>query len=197
MPIANPVAARWDAMVRAVDRELRARLEAFLKPFYQDIDGVSRFDDVERIARIARRLYAPPDDRAFELLLLFHRLGRWLEKMGNLSRTLLAVGGLGESELLATAASIRRIDDPVTDAERAIAAAVMIDSAGVRGLTEQFARARREGNSLMDVVRAAMSDVAAPEWLSPQAVEWLHVRREARREVCRKLFEESSLDDLA
>ena len=177
-----------------MDRDLRLRLETFLRPFYQDLDGASRFDDVERIARIARKLYVPDenDARPFELLLLFHRLGPWLEKVGNLSRTLLGVPGLTEAELRQTAAAIRRLGAPVTPAERAVAAAVLIDSAGVRGLTELFGRARREGNSLMDVLRAALSDVTVPEWLSPQAEEWLHERREARREVCRKLLEELS-----
>lgn len=181
------------------------QLETFLRPFYQDLDGASRFDDVERIARIARKLYVPAehedesDTRAFELLLLFHRLGPWLEKVGNLSRTLLGVPGLTETELRQTAAAIRRLAvsgmAPVTDAERAIAAAVLIDDAGVRGLTEQFGRARREGNSLMDVLRAALSDVTVPEWLPPHAEEWLQARREARREVCRKLLEELAMED--
>jgi hypothetical protein len=174
-----------------MDRDLRRRLETFLRPFYQDLDGASRFDDVERIARIARQLHPAPDDaRAFELLLLFHRLGKWLEKVGHLSRTLLGVSGLTEDELRRTAASIRRLDAPVTPAERAVAAAVLIDGAGVRGLTELFGRARREGNSLMDVLRAALSDVALPEWLPEGAEEMLHARREARREVCRMLLEE-------
>ena len=177
-----------------MDRDLRLRLETFLRPFYQDLDGASRFDDVERIARIAHKLHIPDEGeaRAFELLLLFHRLGPWLEKVGNLSRTLLGVPGLTETELRQTAAAIRRLDAPVTPAERAVAAAVLIDGAGVRGLTELFGRARREGNSLMDVLRAALSDVAVPEWLPPKAEEWLHERREARREVCRKLLEELS-----
>lgn len=168
-------------------------LEAFLKPLYQDLDGVSRIDDVERIARIARKLYAPAeatDARAFELLLLFHRLGKWLERVGNLSRTLLAVPGVTEQELRQTAASIRRLDEPVTEAERAVAAAILIDGAGVRGLTEHFARARREGNSTMDVLRAALSEVSVPDWLPPRAEELLHARREARRGVCRRLLEE-------
>lgn len=182
-----------------MDRDLRQRLETFLRPFYQDLDGASRFDEVERVAAIARRLYRPAtaeEARAFDLLLLFHRLGRWLEKVGNLSRTLLGVAGLTETELRQTAASIRRLETPATEAERAIAAALLIDAAGVRGLTEQFARAKREGNSLMDVLRATLSDAAVPEWLSSQAEEWLYTRREARREVCRKLLEELALDDL-
>lgn len=180
-----------------MDRELRLRLETFLRPFYQDLDGASRFDDVERIARIARKLYTPPDAeaRAFELLLLFHRLGTWLEKVGNLSRTLLGVAGLTDAELRQTATAIRRLDAPATDAERAVAAAILIDGAGVRGLTELFGRARREGNSLMDVLRASLSDVAVPEWLPPHAERWLHARREARREVCRRLLEEIAMED--
>jgi hypothetical protein len=179
-----------------MERDLRLRLETFLRPFYQDLDGASRFDDVERIARIARKLYTPPgmEARPFELLLLFHRLGTWLEKVGNLSRTLLGVPGLTDTELRQTAASIRRLETPVTDAERAVAAAVVIDGAGVRGLTELFGRARREGNSLMDVLRASLSDVAVPEWLPPHAEEWLHARREARREVCRRLLEELAME---
>jgi hypothetical protein len=179
----------------SLDRELRQRLESFLRPLYQDLDGISRVEDVERIAAIARRLYPAPD-RSFELLLLFHRLGRWLDKVGNLSRTVLAVGGLSEVELRRTAASIARLDDPESEAERAVAAAVMIDSAGVRGLTELFTRARREGSSLMDVLRAALSDVATPDWLPAQAEEWLHARREARREVCKRLLDELDLSDL-
>lgn len=173
-------------------------LDAYLRPLYQDLDGASRLDEVERIAAIARRLYTPPpgEARAFELLLRFHRLGRWLEKVGNLSRTVLAVKGVTEEELRRTAASIARLDEPVTQAERAVAAAVLIDGAGVRGLTEHFTRARREGNSLMDVLRAALSDVAVPEWISPRAEEWLYARREMRRQTCRRILEELQLDDL-
>jgi hypothetical protein len=180
-----------------MDRQLRQQLETFLRPYYQDLDGASRFDDVERIAKIARRLHSPSGDeeaRSFELLLLFHRLGPWLQKVGHLSRTLLGVPGLTEAELRQTAASIRRLESPQTNAERAVAAAVLIDGAGVRGLTELFGRARREGNSLMDVLRASLSDVEVPDWLPPGAEEWLHARREARREVCRKLLEELAGD---
>lgn len=172
-------------------------LDEFLRPLYQDLDGASRLGEVERIAAIARRLYtpAPGDAPTFELLLRFHRLGRWLEKVGNLSRTVLTAG-VPENELRRTAASIARLAQPVTESERAVAAAVLIDEAGVRGLTELFTRARREGNSLMDVLRAALSDVDVPEWLPPRAEEWLHMRREARRELCRKVLQELQMEDL-
>ncbi|HET7434953.1 MAG TPA: hypothetical protein VFN10_09610 [Thermoanaerobaculia bacterium] len=181
-----------------MDADLRRRLDSFLRPLYQDLDGASRMEEVERIARIARALYTPADataTRAFELLLLFHRLGRWLDKVGNLSRTLL-VTGLHEDELRATAASIRRLDEPVSEAERAVAAAVLLDESGVRGLTDRLMHARREGSTALDVVRAAMSDVEVPEWLPARARPWLHARREARREVCRRLFAELAGEDL-
>ena len=65
-----------------------------------------------------------------------------------------------------------------------------VDPAAVRGLIEQFTRARREGNSPMDVLRAALSDVLVPDWLPRAAVELLHERRERRRELCRAYLDE-------
>jgi hypothetical protein len=170
-------------------------LRSFLRPLYQDLDGASRFDDVERVSAIARRLYAPStDERSFELLLLFHGLGRWLEKVGNLSRAVLTTG-LSEGELRATAASIRRLEDPSSDAERAVAAALLIDSAGVRGLAEKLARSRREGSSVLDVVRNELADAIEPAWLPENARAWLASRYEARREFCRRILGEFGLEE--
>jgi len=163
---------------------------AYLRPLYQDLDGVSRMDDVERIARIARQLYDVDDDADFELLLLFHRLGNWLEKVGNLTRTSLATG-ISEARLHRVAASIRRLDDPQSDAERAVAAAAIIDAAGVRGLAERLTRARREGLTIDDVARAELHEVAVPEWFSAKARVMLMERTEARHEVCRQILGES------
>jgi hypothetical protein len=169
-------------------------LRSFLRPLYQDLDGASRFDDVERVAAIARRLYEPVDDRSFELLLLFHGLGRWLEKVGNLSRAVLTTG-IAEGELRAIAASIRRLDDPSNDAERAVASALLIDAAGVRGFAERLSRSRREGSSVQDVVRNALADSVVPPWVPASAREWMARRYEARREVCRRILAELALED--
>lgn len=162
------------------------RLDAFLRPLYQDLDGVSRLEEAERVARIARRL-APPS-RELELLLRFQVLGSWLEKVGHLSRVVLTVPEVSESELRRTAASIRRLDAPTTEAERAVAAAVLIDGAGVRGLAERFGRARREGSSLLDVAREEEPPI--PEWLSEQARALLLERRARRAAFCRAVLEE-------
>jgi len=167
-------------------------LRAFVAPLYQDLDGLSRIEEIDRISSIARRLY--DGDPHFELLLLFQGLGNWLEKVGNLSRTVLATG-ISESGLRATAASIRRLSDPTTDAERALAAAILIDSAGVRGLADRFARARREGQSMMDVVRDVLADSWIPEWMPQRGRTWLECRYESRREMCRRLLEEMELED--
>jgi len=176
----------------------RQRLESFLRPLYQDLDGASRFEEIERVATIARRLHVPSnedDARHFELLLLFHGLGRWLEKVGNLSRAVLTVG-VSEGDLRNTANAIRRLDAPCTDAEQAVAAALLIDGAGVRGFAERLARSRREGSSVLDVVRNALADVAEPEWLPESARAWLSQRREGRREMCQRILTEVSLEDL-
>lgn len=164
-------------------------LRAFLAPLYQDLDGISRFEEIDRISSIARRLHAPDDPRFFELLLLFHGLGNWLEKVGNRSRTALATG-LPDAELRAISAAIRRLDDPQTDAERAVAAAILIDSSGVRGLAERFARARREGQSMMDVVRDALAESWIPAWMPEPGRAWLERRHAVRREFCRAFLEE-------
>ena len=165
-------------------------LQSFVRPLYQDLDGASRFDAIERVAAIARRLYGK-SDRDFELLLLFHGLGKWLDKIGNLSRTALATG-LSEDDLRRIAASIHRLGAPVSDAERAVASAILIDGAGVRGLAERLSRARREGQSVADVVRAVLADVETPEWLSQAARPLLEARRERRREFCRAILEETN-----
>lgn len=179
----------------SMDPELRRRLETFLKPLYQDLDGVSRWDDVQRVDRIARKLHKPDDGRSFELLLLFHGLGRWLEKVGNISRTALAVGGLTEEDLRQTAASIRNLQSPTTDAERAVAGAILIDRSGVRGLAQRLSTARREGRSLLDVVRDAVAESWVPEWMPESGRPWLERRLEARRRVCREILDELEIRD--
>ena len=154
----------------------------FLRPLYQDLDGVSHFDEVERIGAIARSLYNS-NDPTFERLIFFHKLGRWLQKVGNLSRAALATG-IAEADLRRTAASIARLDDPQTEAERAVAAAILIDAAGPRGLAERFARARREGKSVVEVAQVAMSENDAPDWMNEKARAMLAEKRKKRNEVC-------------
>ncbi|HEV7920255.1 MAG TPA: hypothetical protein VGR02_05635 [Thermoanaerobaculia bacterium] len=163
------------------------RLDAFLRPLYQDLDGVSRLDEAERVARIARRL-APPS-RELELLLRFQVLGSWLEKVGNLSRVVLTVPEVSESELRRVAASIRRLDAPATEVERAVAAAVLIDGAGVRGLAERFGRARREGSSPLDVAREEEPPI--PTWMSDDARAMLLERRAKRAAFCQAILDET------
>ena len=170
--------------------DVLARLETFLKPLYQDLDGTSRFDEIERVRRIARSIFTPANTREFELLLLLHGLGKWLEKMGNASRTALAVPGVTEAEIRAIAASAKRLDDPQTETEKAVAAAILIDRAGVRGLALRFASARREGQTLLDVVRDALAESIYPQWLPEAARPMLEQRFEARRSFCQALLEE-------
>jgi len=167
------------------------RLRRFLRPLWQDLDGISRDAEIERIAAIARRLYRGDDTRALELLLLFRPLGNWLDKVGNLSRTMLATG-LGEAELRHASASIKRLDPPETDEEIAVAAAVRIDGAGVRGLAERLARARREGKSVDEVAREGVEEPDMPEWFPADARVMLIERWEKRAAVCREILEEAT-----
>jgi hypothetical protein len=166
----------------------------FLRPLYQDLDGITRLDAVERIGRIARRLTAP--SRELELLILFHPLGGWLGKVGNRSRVTLATR-LTEAELSQVTSSIRRLETPETDAERAVAAAILIDGAGMRGFAERLGHARREGSSIDDVAREGLAETPAPEWLTGQGAEWLAMRRATRAEAAEMLLRETALEDIA
>ena len=175
-------------------KDLLRRLEAFVRPLYQDLDGVSRVDDIERIRRIARSIHSPSspeEERAFELLLLFHGLGKWLDRVGNISRTVLAVNGISEADLRRTAAAIGRLEAPSSEIERAVATALLVDRAGVRGLAIRFGTARREGLSILDVVREAVADAWIPEWVPPAARPLLEKRFEARKRFCQALLEEN------
>ena len=177
----------------------QADLDAFLRPLYQDLDGGSRMEDAERVAAIARQIYttsSPGESRQLNLLLRFRAIGGWLNKMGNLSRTLLAVSELTEAELRATAESIRRLEEPQTEVERTVAGAMLIDGSGVRGLAERMARARREGLSVSDVVREVPVDAACPDWMPERGRAWLLIRQQARHELCRQIQEETALRDL-
>jgi len=165
----------------------REQLLTILRPMYQDLDGISREADLERVARVARSLTHPT--RELELLLLFYPVAKWMEKARNFSRVALA-GGIGEHELGAIMASIRRLSLPRTHEERAVAAAILIDASGVRGLAQAFAHARREGRSLSDVAREAMSDNTIPEWMTDQAAEMLEERLRIRHQFCEALLRE-------
>jgi hypothetical protein len=166
-------------------------LQRFLRPLFLDLDGVSRLEDEERIACIAYQLH-PERTGALELLLAFHLLGRWLDKVGNASRTALNTG-ISEADLRKTAASIRRLGAPLTDEERAVASAILIDGAGVRGLAEKFARARREGHTVLDVAREALADTEVPEWMNDDAKELLLRRRTVRYTFARAILDETQV----
>jgi hypothetical protein len=185
-----------------MDPELRQRLVQFVKPLYQDLDAVSHFEDVERVSSIARQLHTPAtaEERlGFELLLVFHGLRGWLERVGNISRTALIVGsGLSETHLRQVLASLKRLDAPQTAEERALASALFVDQAGVRGLVSRLLHARREGTGPTELARELLaSSVPLPEWLVPAARPWVIARWMNRRMVCEELLRESSVEDLA
>ena len=173
----------------------------FVRPLYQDLDGRSRFDDAQRIAAIARKLYSPvtaDEARQMEILLLLQGLGPWLRKVGNVSRTLLAnPEAVAPAELERAGASLRRLHEPESAIERALSAALLIDQAGVFGLMHRLGQARREGSSPEEVVRTiASEETALPAWLPAEAMVMLKGRIARRQEVCRMIDEEEKLGDL-
>ena len=156
-----------------------------LRPIYQDLDGTSHEAEMERVGRIARKLIAPT--RELELLLLLYPAAKWLEKPRNFSRLALA-GAASEEELRGALGSLKRLEHPQSGEQRAIAAAMLIDRSGVRGLAESFAHARREGRSIADVARDAIAENTIPEWMSDEAAAMLEERLVERRKFCEALL---------
>ena len=180
-----------------MDDALRARLVDFLRPFFLDLDGVSRLDDAERIRRIAHRLYQPEsaaEARFFELLLLFHGLGRWLDKVGNLSRLRLAIPEIEEIELRRVSAAIARAATPATPMEAAVAAALVIDRSGIFGVAEQLMKSRREGSTIRDIALRGLIVEEPPLWMPEIGRQMFRERANARRRFCIQLLEEMEGD---
>ena len=163
------------------------QLLTVLRPIYQDLDGVSHEPEIERVGSLARRFMEPT--RELELLLLLYPAAKWLEKPRNLSRLALT-GGATEDELRRALKSIRRLRQPQTAEERALASAVLIDDSGLRGLAESFAHARREGRSLVDVARDAIAENTIPEWMGDEAAAILEERLRERRRFCEAVLRE-------
>jgi hypothetical protein len=181
-----------------MDTVQRSRLEAFVRPLYQDVDGVSRLGNVERVSALARRLYTPvdsEDELHFELMLLFQDLGSWLGRIGNLTRVALATG-IGEGALRRVAAELQHLDAPENPQTAALAAAMAVDQAGLRGLATTLAFARREGRSAAEVAREELDPAPIPSWVPPLAQRWLTLRADRRRRACTELLEELDLSDL-
>lgn len=182
-----------------MDASTRARVETFIKPLYQDLDGVSRFGDLERIEKIARILHqtdSAEEEHHFTLMILFHGLDRWLRKMGSVSRACLVIGEpVSESDLRQVSESLRRLDAPATPAERALAAAILIDAAGARGLALRMSHARREGTALEEIAREEVDTPQRPPWLDARSLRWLEQRDAARRRACSLILAELKLED--
>lgn len=184
-----------------MDGPARDQLFRLVHPLYQDLDGHSRMEEVERISHIARKLFAnpsPEEARELELLLLFQNLGGWLEKLGNRSRIVLALeGAVSDEELRRTVGSVRRLEQPVSRIEQTVAAAREIDASGVRGLAERLIRGRREGNTPREVMEEIVrEEPVLPDWLPERALSWVHARHEQRRTVARHYLAEEQLEDL-
>jgi len=162
---------------------------------HEDLDGLSHFEEIERTSSLARRLLrrtTPAGDRHFELILLFQRLGPWLRKVGNLSRTLLVSRPeVQEMDLRRVAQALARLEAPESEAEIALASALLIESCGLRALVERFSRARREGLTVRGVAEEILG--AAPParpWLTEAARTLIRQRFEKQQAFCREMIEE-------
>jgi len=170
----------------------------FVRPLLQDLDGHSRLPEVERVARIATRILDSQDSPAErDLLFYLHPLGSWLKKTGNRSRALLSLQGVASAEeLFRVESSITRLDHPVSELETALASALIIDRAGVRGAVQQLASARREGLTIDEAVQKLSDVEPIPLWMSEKALTCLRGRLKARAAFVESVQRETALQDI-
>ncbi|MFN2441441.1 MAG: hypothetical protein ABR517_02035 [Thermoanaerobaculia bacterium] len=178
---------------------MKEHLVSLVEPLYDNPEAGTGFDEVERIEVLARRLYEPSaeESQLFELLILFHRLGRWMAHPGNAAIIGRASGGLlAETMVEQLAKSLNRLEAPETNLERVVASAVAIEAAGVRGFFNRAANARRSGRTVEGVaVSEIESPGATPAWMSPEAATMLTARRGRARAAASALLEELELSD--
>ena len=157
----------------------------------------SRASKMSRACRCDRAAVVHAIDRCrFTRLRVAARLprpGRWLEKVGNLSRAVLTTG-LSESSCVRRRPRSAGSRDPSTNAERAVAAALLIDRAGVRGFAERLSRSRREGNSVQEWSATRWRRRSCRIGCRPPRGSGWRSDMKARREVCRGILAELALE---
>jgi hypothetical protein len=178
---------------------LKEHLVSLVGPLYDNPEAGTAFDEVERIEILARRLRepTPEESQLFELMVLFHRLGRWIAHPGNSEMIGRVSGGLLTGAMIdQLTESLRRLDAPETDMEKLVASAVAIEAAGVRGFLNRAANAYRTGRTVEEVaIEEIESPGEAPRWMSQDAATMLSARRARARAAARALLEELQLSD--
>ena len=182
-----------------MERDARAIILQFVRPLLQELDGHSRLPELERVRTIAERLLTEErgDDRLDrELFFHLYPLRAWLRKSGNRSRMTLALREVAtEQQLIDVERSIGRIEDPQTPLEIALASALRIDEAGLRGSAQQISFSRREGLSLDEAITRLSESEETPAWMTARARDWLNVRKHSRALFVSQVRAELDLDD--
>jgi len=87
--------------------------------------------------------------------------------------------------------SLARLETPKSEAEIALATAMLIESCGGRALVERFTRARREGLTTRGVAEEILAaSVPDRPWLVDEARALVRQRFEKQKQFCRELIEE-------
>lgn len=113
-------------------------------------------------------------------------------KVGNLSRTLLVSGpAVDEMDLRRVSQSLARLEEPTSEAEIALATAMLIESCSARALVERFTRARREGLTARGVADEILGS-SAPDrpWLVEEARTLIRQQFEKQQNFCREFIVE-------
>jgi len=195
---------------RAMDDDLRRRLEQYVKPLYAGLDGVQTFDRVDRLRGHLAALRAGPagpptavDDVLLELLLLLHGV---VDRLGSLApggRLDLFLRSVGLPEELARAARTglgRFREEPRRAEEELLHDALLLDTAGVVPAVERLMAAGKKRVALGRALAQLDPGPAVERYTTPrgaalgaarrrEAEAWIEdLRRRAAQEASGQLI---------
>jgi hypothetical protein len=178
-----------------MDATRRRRIEEYVRPLAIGLDGVTYFGDTERVVRAAERIAGddPSIDRdVLYLLAMFSGQGRWVERLGQRSRTeiFLASAGVPVPAMRALFRGLPRLaDGPRTAEEAVVHDALKLEELGATGIARRLLEGYRERQDFLEMAEA-IRKAAGVELATEAGRRLAEPRREAMRRFAEQLREE-------
>jgi hypothetical protein len=178
-----------------VDEKTRRRIVEYVKPLAVGLDGTTYSGDVDRVVaaseRIAGQLPGIEPDLLF-LLAVFSGQDRWVQRMGNASRTEIFLSSLGVAG--ATIGALfrglpRLKSGPVTREEEIVHDAMALDEMGAHGIVRQLLDGYRERLELLEMAEGIEREASRTLRTAP-GESLAQLRRQTMRDFSRRLREE-------
>jgi hypothetical protein len=178
-----------------VDESARRRIVEYVKPLAVGLDGTTYSGDIDRILAASERIAeeVPSIDRDLLFLLaVFSGQDRWVQRMGNASRTEIFLSSLGvaEATIRALFRGLPRLrSGPAAPEEEVIHDAIALEEMGAHGIVRQLLDGYRERLELLEMADAIEREADRDLRTAP-GESLAQPRRQTMREFARRLREE-------